>query len=64
MKNFLVSDAWAQAGTGGGSSLFSFLPLALIFVLFYLLLIRPQQKMKREHKEMVAAMKVGDELAT
>ncbi len=61
---FLISDAWAQAGGGGGSSLFSMLPLALIFVLFYFLLIRPQQKKKKEHKDMVAAMKVGDEVAT
>ena len=61
---FLISDAWAQAGGGGGSSMFSLLPLALIFVLFYFLLIRPQQKKKKEHKDMVAAMKVGDEVAT
>ena len=61
---FLISDAWAQAGGGGGSSMFSMLPLALIFVLFYFLLIRPQQKKKKEHKDMVAAMKVGDEVAT
>ena len=64
MMNFLISDAWAQAGGGGGSSMLSLLPLALIFVLFYFLLIRPQQKKKKEHKDMVAAMKVGDEVAT
>ena len=64
MTNLLISDAWAQAGGGGGSSLFSMLPLALIFVLFYFLLIRPQQKKKKEHKDMVATMKVGDEVAT
>jgi preprotein translocase subunit YajC len=64
MTNFLISDAWAQAGSGGGSSLFSFLPLVLIFALFYFLLIRPQQKKKKEHSGMVAAMKVGDEVAT
>ena len=61
---FFISDAWAQASGGGGSSMFSLLPLALIFVLFYFLLIRPQQKKKKEHKDMVAAMKVGDEVAT
>jgi preprotein translocase subunit YajC len=64
MTNLLISDAWAQAGGGGGSSMFSLLPLALIFVLFYFLLIRPQQKRKKEHKDMVATMKVGDEVAT
>ena len=64
MKNFLISDALEQTGTGDGSSLFSFLPLVLIFVLFYFLLIRPQQKKKKQHSGMVAAMKVGDEVVT
>ena len=64
MTNLLISDAWAQAGGGGGSSLFSLLPLALIFVLFYFLLIRPQQRRAKQHKQMVAAMKTGDEVAT
>ena len=64
MTNLLISDAWAQAGGGGGSSLFSLLPLALIFVLFYFLLIRPQQRRAKQHKQMVAAVKAGDEVAT
>ena len=42
----------------------SLLPLALIFVLFYFLLIRPQQRGAKQHKQMVAAMEVGDEVAT
>ncbi|SVB98866.1 uncharacterized protein METZ01_LOCUS251720, partial [marine metagenome] len=41
MMRFLIADAWAQVGEGGGSSLLSFLPLVLIFGLFYFLLIRP-----------------------
>ena len=64
MMRYLIADAWAQVGEGGGSSLLSFMPLVLIFGLFYFLLIRPQQKKKKEHKDMVAAMKVGDEVAT
>jgi preprotein translocase subunit YajC len=64
MTNLLISDAWAQTSGGGGSSLFSLLPLALIFVLFYFLLIRPQQRRAKQHKQMVAAMKIGDEVAT
>ena len=64
MMRYLIADAWAQVSGGGGSSLFSFLPLVLIFGLFYFLLIRPQQKKKKEHKDMVASMKVGDEVAT
>ena len=42
--DFLISDAFAQAGGDAGGSLFSLLPLVVIFVLFYFLLIRPQQK--------------------
>jgi preprotein translocase subunit YajC len=40
------------------------LPLVLIFVVFYFLLIRPQAKRAKEHKAMVAALGVGDEVAT
>ena len=41
-----------------------FLPLVLIFVVFYFLLIRPQTKRAKEHREMVAALEVGAEVAT
>ena len=61
--NFFISDAWAQ-GTDAGGSLFSLLPLVVIFVLFYFLLIRPQQKRAKQHKEMVAALKKGEEIVT
>jgi preprotein translocase subunit YajC len=64
MMSFLISDAWAQAGGEAGSSLFSLLPLVVIFVLFYFLLIRPQQKRAKQHKEMVAALKKGEEIVT
>ena len=63
MTNLFISDAWAQA-EGGGSTLFSLLPLVLIFVLFYFLLIRPQQRRAKQHKTMVAGLKVGDEVAS
>ncbi|HJP06622.1 MAG: preprotein translocase subunit YajC [Acidiferrobacteraceae bacterium] len=62
--NFLISDAWAQAGGDAGSSLFSLLPLVVIFILFYFLLIRPQQKRAKQHKEMVTALKKGEEIVT
>ena len=45
-------------------TLTSFLPLILIFVVFYFLLIRPQQKKIKEHKLMVASLKRGDEVIT
>ena len=41
-----------------------FVPLILIFVIFYFFLIRPQQKRAKEHKAMVAALKRGDEVIT
>ena len=42
----------------------SFLPLVLMFVIFYFLLIRPQQKRQREHTEMVKNLKKGDRVVT
>ncbi len=63
--NMLISDAWAQAGAeGAGSGLLSLLPLVVIFVLFWFLLIRPQQKRAKQHKEMVSGLKKGDEVVT
>ena len=62
--NFLISDAWAQAGGDTGGGLFSLLPLVVIFILFYFLLIRPQQKRAKQHKEMVTALKKGEEIVT
>ena len=41
-----------------------FIPLILIFIIFYFFLIRPQQKRVKEHREMVAALKRGDEIIT
>lgn len=61
-----VSPAFAQtagggAGTGGWEAL---LPLVLIFVVFYFLLIRPQQKKMKQHKEMLGAIRRGDRVVT
>ena len=42
----------------------SFLPLILIFVIFYFLLIRPQQRKMKEHKEMIDKIKRGDDIVT
>ena len=42
----------------------SFLPLILIFVIFYFVLIRPQTKKQKEHQEMVNALEVGNEVVT
>jgi len=58
-----ISDALAQSGDAGGGFI-SLIPLILIFVLFYFLLIRPQQKKTKKHKQMVEALQVGDEVIT
>ena len=61
----IFSTAFAQSGDSGGMGSFvSLLPMVLIFVLFYFLMIRPQQKRAKQHKEMVAALKEGDEVIT
>ena len=61
----LISPAYAQAGGAPvGFDLISLMPLLLIFVVFYFLLIRPQQKKMRTHRDMVAALKRGDRVLT
>lgn len=64
--DFFISSAQAQAAgaAGGQSALLQLLPLVLIFVVFYFLLIRPQTKRAKEHKEMVAKLANGDEVVT
>ena len=47
-----------------GSGFAQFIPLILIFVIFYFFLIRPQQKKVKEHKAMVSALKRGDDVIT
>tara|TARA_B100000929_G_C15227626_1_gene325096 strand:- start:28 stop:312 length:285 start_codon:yes stop_codon:yes gene_type:complete len=47
-----------------GSGFAQFIPLILIFVIFYFFLIRPQQKKLKDHKSMVASLKRGDEIVT
>jgi len=60
----LISPAYAQAAGGGGSGIEAFLPLILIFVIFYFLLIRPQQKKMKEHKAMLESVRRGDKVVT
>jgi preprotein translocase subunit YajC len=61
----LISTAYAQ-GTGmlDQSTLIQFLPLVLIFVVFYFLLIRPQQRKAKDHKTMLDALRRGDRVVT
>lgn len=61
-----ISQAFAQdaAKPGGSDFLTGILPLVLIFVVFWFLLIRPQQKRMKEHRALIAAIKKGDEVMT
>jgi len=60
---FFISNAYAQQAAPQGS-LIDLWPLVVIFIAFYFLLIRPQQKKQKAHSEMVAALQVGDEVMT
>lgn len=52
------------AKTGSAGVIGSFLPLVLIFAIFYVLLILPQQKQKKQHKLLIEALKQGDKIIT
>ena len=58
-----ISNAYA-AGNAPGSDLMSFLPLVVIFVLFFFMIIRPQMKAAKEQRAMIAALHKGDEVIT
>ncbi|MEW6002199.1 MAG: preprotein translocase subunit YajC [Nitrospirota bacterium] len=53
-----------QGGQGAGSLISSLIPLVLIFVIFYFLLIRPQQKRAKDHRRMLENLKKGDKVIT
>lgn len=61
--NFLISPAYAQ-GAAQGDAFGFFLPMIVIFVAFYFLLIRPQQKRQKAHAALVSALATGDEVLT
>ena len=61
--DFFISNAYAQAG-GESGGLMSFLPLIVIFAVFYFMLIRPQMKRSKEHKQLVSQLSKGDEVIT
>ncbi len=54
----------AGNGGAGGNPLGAFVPLILMFAIFYFLLIRPQQKKAKQHKEMIGNLKIGDRVVT
>ena len=61
-----ISPAYAQDAAAGGATgmLMQFAPLILIFIVFYFILIRPQQKKMKEHRTMLTQLKRGDRVVT
>lgn len=68
MVNFFTAVAFAEGEAAPAANpmgqLFSFAPLVILFVIFYFLLIRPQQKKAKEHREMVSKLEKGDIVVT
>jgi preprotein translocase subunit YajC len=60
----IITPAYAQAAGGAGDGFATLLPLVLIFVVFYFLLIRPQQKRAKNHRAMLGAIRRGDKVVT
>lgn len=67
LLDLLVSPAFAQAAPAAsspGSSIMGFLPLIVLFVVFWFLMLRPQMKRAKEHREMLGKLQKGDEVVT
>ncbi|MBD3610039.1 MAG: preprotein translocase subunit YajC [Gammaproteobacteria bacterium] len=62
--SFFISDAMAETGTQQGDPMMSLLFFGGLFLIMYLMIIRPQSKRMKEHKNMVAALGKGDEIVT
>ena len=61
--DFFISNVYAQDAAAQGG-LMSFLPLIVIFAVFYFMLIRPQMKRSKEHKQLISQLNKGDEVIT
>ena len=62
-----IAFAMGQGGAAGGAQsggFTAFIPLIIMFAIFYFLLIRPQQKKTKQHREMISALKKGDRVVT
>jgi len=60
----LITPAYAQAASGNSDFILQILPFLLIFVIMYFLIIRPQQRRMKDHREMVGALRRGDTVVT
>lgn len=64
LSDFFISPAMAQAAGQEPSLLGSLLPLVIIIAIFWLLIIRPQMKRNKQHRELITSLSVGDEVVT
>ncbi len=62
--DFFIASAYAQDAASPAGGILSFLPLIVIFIVFYFLLIRPQTKRAKEHRQLVEKLATGDEVVT
>ena len=63
--DFFINNAWAQAAPApGGSGIGNIIFIVVMFAVFWFILIRPQMKQAKEHRNMVAALAKGDEVVT
>ncbi len=59
-----ISNAYAETAAAGPGGVMDFLPLIALLAVFYFLVLRPQQKRAKEHRDLVAALQRGDEIST
>lgn len=63
--DFLISPAFAQGGAAGGTSIVpTLIMVGLFFVFMYFMIIRPQMKRQKEHKQLLASLDKGSEIIT
>ncbi len=63
--DFFINNAWAQAAPApGGSGMANIIFIVVMFAVFWFILIRPQMKQQKEHKNMVSALAKGDEVVS
>ena len=61
---YAMGTQGAGGAQGGGGGLGAFLPLIIIFVIFYFLLIRPQQRKAKQHKQLLSELRKGDKVVS
>lgn len=64
METIHLVPALAPSGGEQGNPLMGFIPILLVFVIFYLLILRPQQRKQKEHQQMVESLGKGDQVVT